>query len=152
ADSISYTLRVEDPANRDARIMPLSVYTCPSDAFTGVFTILNILNGGVADAATNSYVASYGTGGQITSLPNDGVFYRNSSVNLVDTPEGLSNPFATGERACLFAQSPWAGVVNAGTCRTTPNAPVFVSIIEPSPTLVMARIGRRTLNDPNSEP
>src|SRR5439155_24611557 len=111
------------------------------------------LNAPVAQVATNSYVASFGTGGPINIDPSDGLFFRNSMVRSIEVTDGLSNTLALGERACLMAQSPWAGLVNTGTCRTTPNAPVYVSIIEPSPTLVLARVnGRRTLNDPNSEP
>jgi prepilin-type processing-associated H-X9-DG protein len=39
-----------------------------------------------------------------------------------------------------------------GTCRTTPGAPVYLSIIEQAPSMVMARIGMRPLNDRFSEP
>src|SRR5439155_1867700 len=153
AKSIDYSRRVEDPVNQQARTIPLSIYTCPTDMYTGVYWIADNLNAPVADVATNSYVASFGTGGPITIDPSDGMFFRNSMVKIVDVTDGLSNTFAIGERACLMAQSPWAGLVNTGTCRTTPNAPVYASIIEPSPTLVLARVnGRRTLNDPNSEP
>jgi prepilin-type N-terminal cleavage/methylation domain-containing protein len=152
ARNIHYHLRVEDPANRDARITPLSIYTCPSDTSTGVFQVRDVLNGTVADAATNSYAGSFGTGGAITGHANDGLFFRNSAITMSDIRDGLSNTFAVGERACLLAQAPWAGLMNAGTVRTTPDAPVYVSILEPSPTMVLARIGRRHLNDPYSEP
>ena len=37
-------------------------------------------------------------------------------------------------------------------CRTTPGAPVYLSIIEQAPSMVMARVGMRPLNDRFSEP
>src|SRR5262249_36936147 len=122
------------------------------DTSTGVFQVRDQLNGTVGDAATNSYTGCFGTGGAITGNVSDGIFFRNSAVAMNDVRDGLSNTFAVGERACLLAQSPWAGLMNAGTVRTTPDAPVYVSIIEPSATMVLARIGRRHVNDPYSEP
>ena len=54
---------------------------------------------------------------------------------------------AVGERAALFAQSPWAGVVTGGTIRTTPRAPVYLSIVDPPQFMVMARAGVKPFND-----
>jgi prepilin-type processing-associated H-X9-DG protein len=82
----------------------------------------------------------------------NGVLFRNSKVRIADITDGTSNTFMIGERASLFTQTPWAGVMTGGTARTTPGAPVFVSVVEPAPTMVLARIGRKSLNDPLSEP
>src|ERR1700720_397059 len=75
AKSIDYSLRVEDPVNRKARTTPLSIYTCPTDLYTGVYWIADNLHAPVAEVATNSYVASFGTGGPITPNPSDGMFF-----------------------------------------------------------------------------
>jgi prepilin-type processing-associated H-X9-DG protein len=80
------------------------------------------------------------------------MFHANSTTRIRDITDGTSSTLAIGERAALFAQSPWAGVMYTGTCMTTPGAPVFQTIIETTPSMVMARIGRRPLNDPFSEP
>jgi prepilin-type processing-associated H-X9-DG protein len=92
--------------------------------------------------------------GLLGSQPDagNGLFARNSKIRIVDIADGTSNTLAIGERPALFAQAPWAGVMTGGTCRTTPGAPVYLSIIEQAPNMVMARIGARKLNDRYSEP
>jgi prepilin-type processing-associated H-X9-DG protein len=42
--------------------------------------------------------------------------------------------------------------MTGGTVRTAPDAPVYTSILELAPTMVLARIGNKPLNDPYSEP
>jgi prepilin-type N-terminal cleavage/methylation domain-containing protein len=155
ARSINYTLPVESPTNRAARIVPLRVYTCPSDYHTGVYTVYTYTWGDkLADAATNSYVACYGQGGTVGVLPEagNGIFYRNSRTKVTDILDGTSNTLAVGERPALFVQAPWAGVMSDGSAAITPDAPVNWSRIDPAPTMVLARTSWRQLNDPWSEP
>jgi hypothetical protein len=66
--------------------------------------------------------------------------------------DGMSNTFAISERCALFAQAPWIGAITGGTLRTTPNAPVYASSVVQGMVMPMARIGRKPLNDPWSEP
>jgi prepilin-type N-terminal cleavage/methylation domain-containing protein/prepilin-type processing-associated H-X9-DG protein len=145
---------LESGSNGPARCTFLSVYTCPSDRHTGLFTVLDELtNKPIGDAATNSYAACYGEWGPILETPGSGLFCRNSCYQLKDVTDGTSSTIALGERGAFFAQSPWAGVFNAGSCRTTPDAPVYTSVVEWAPVMVLARAsGRRGLNDPFSEP
>ncbi len=154
AGQFSPTLPVEDPRHGPARGTLLSVYTCPSDRGTGLFTVLDEKNSKpLGQAATNSYAACYGEWGPIQEQPGTGLFARNSQVRFKDVTDGTSTTLAVGERAALFAQSPWVGAFSYGSIRTTPDAPVYGSYIDAAPTMVMARIcGRRPLNDPYSEP
>jgi prepilin-type N-terminal cleavage/methylation domain-containing protein/prepilin-type processing-associated H-X9-DG protein len=150
--SIQFDLPVDAPSNQQARTTSLNVFTCPTDTHTGVFTVLNALTGfPLADAATNSYAACYGQGGPITQAPGDGLFYENSHLALTDILDGTSNTLAVGERAALFAQTPWAGAMSGGSVRTTDGAPVYQSIVEPATVMCLARVGRRNLNDSYSE-
>src|SRR5262249_18751839 len=130
------------------------IYICPSDRETGRFLVLQqVTRQPLTDAVTNSYSACYGDWGPVQETPGTGMFYRNSQVTFRNILDGASNTLAVGERAALFTQTPWAGTVTGGSCVTTPNAPVYQSVIEPAPTMVMARIGgRKALNDPWSEP
>jgi prepilin-type N-terminal cleavage/methylation domain-containing protein len=155
ARSIDYKLPVESPTNRAARLVPLRVYTCPSDYHTGVFTVNDYYYGNkLADAATNSYVACYGQGGTLGVLPEEGngIFYRNSRTRVTDVTDGTSNTVAIGERPALFVQAPWAGVMSGGAAAITPDAPVNWNRIDPAPTMALARASWRQLNDPWSEP
>jgi prepilin-type N-terminal cleavage/methylation domain-containing protein/prepilin-type processing-associated H-X9-DG protein len=154
ANQLDYNAPVEDARNWPARGTLLSVYTCPSDRHTGVFTVLDERTGRpLGEAATNSYAACWGDWDAVADTPGRGVFWRNSHVKLADVMDGTSTTIAIGERAALFTQTPWIGAFTNGSARTTPDAPVYTSVIEPAPTMVMARIsGRRPLNDPYSEP
>jgi prepilin-type N-terminal cleavage/methylation domain-containing protein/prepilin-type processing-associated H-X9-DG protein len=154
ARQIDFTLPVESPTMLSQRTQLMRLYTCPSDSYTGIFTVKTGWNADLTQAATNSYAACFGAHGKINTDPDagNGVFYRNSKTNLVEISDGTSNTFAIGERAAFFTQSPWAGVMTAGTTITTPGAPVYQSVMEWAPTMVLARVGWKPLNDGISEP
>jgi len=152
--SINFGIPVEDPASAAARTFSLKLLVCPTDIETGIYTVFDDNNAALVQAATNSYVASFGAFGLINTDPDtgSGLFQRNSSHRISDIKDGTGNTLAIGERGCILAQSAWAGVMTGGTIRTTPGAPVYSSVVEKAPAIVLARVGNRTLNSPYSEP
>jgi hypothetical protein len=151
---IDRTLPVESPTNTEPRTFVAQLFTCPTDESTGVFTVVSTARVNVSQAATNSYAACFGAGGDHGSDPENGTgtFWRNSKVKFEGIQDGLSNTILIGERAALFVQTPWAGVMTGGAVVVTPGAPVYQSMVFPSPTMVLARTWNKTLNDPHSEP
>jgi prepilin-type N-terminal cleavage/methylation domain-containing protein/prepilin-type processing-associated H-X9-DG protein len=142
------------PSLAGPRATTLSGYTCPSDTSTGVFTVLTMDGLPLTQAATNSYAACYGAGGDMTAAPagGNGLFARNSRHGFRDARDGTSSTVAIAERGSYFVQVPWVGVLDQGTARTTPGAPIYQSQAHPPPTMVMARFWKRQINDPWSEP
>ncbi len=98
---------------------------CPSDTVTGVFQVWDELNAPLAQAASNSYAACFGSYGLMNTDPDhgNGLFQRNSGIRFRDIPDGLSQTLAIGERAGGFARSPWAGVMTAGPSGPPPAPP-----------------------------
>lgn len=151
---INFGLPVEYPQNDRIRTTPLSIVNCPSDRETGVFTPIDWFDDPMRPAATTSYVASFGAFGLLNTEPgiSNGVFYRNSGTKVKDIIDGTSQTFAIGERPAMFAKAPWAGAMTNGTVRTTPGAPVYISIFELAPTMCLSRVNKISLNSPYSEP
>jgi prepilin-type N-terminal cleavage/methylation domain-containing protein len=151
--SVDRTLPVESPTNRHPRDVVLKVFVCPTDYDTGTFEVISFFNRPMVEAATNSYAACFGaiTTPSLDPDIGNGIFARNSHVRTDSILDGLSHTIAFGERGAFFTRTPWAGVITLGTARTTPGAPVYTSVIEPSPGMVLAVI-KHPLQDPNSEP
>jgi prepilin-type N-terminal cleavage/methylation domain-containing protein/prepilin-type processing-associated H-X9-DG protein len=154
AQQINYSGPVEAVSALSARTTLLSLYTCPSDSNTGVFMVQAEDNTNLAPAATNSYAACFGFGGLLDVQPDsgNGAFFRNSHTRITDISDGTSTTLLVGERGALFAQGPWAGVMTGGTIRTTPGAPVYSSLTDLAPVMVLARVWNKPLNSPLSQP
>jgi type II secretory pathway pseudopilin PulG len=154
AEQIRWNVAVEDPDMAAVRTQILPTFACPSDRDTGVYTVLSWLNDPICEAATNSYAACYGFGGEIGEFPTggNGLFYRNSKTRFADVRDGLSTTLAVGERAAWFCQSPWAGCIGPGTIRTNPSAGTFHAANEESPVMALAHTSALTLSREFAQP
>lgn len=154
SQQINFALPIEVAGNLTARTMIIKLYVCPSDRSTGLFTVYSKGGGALAEAATNSYAACHGAGIDLDEELDDfnGMFSRNSRVRMAEVTDGTSNTFAIGERGAFFTQTAWAGAVNFGSTRHTPNAPVInLNAIEDAPTQTLAHIDVESINDPRGD-
>ena len=154
-DQIDFTAPTVGYQADAVRTVPVPVYTCPVDDPTGVYMVYSFNGRKLLEAATNSYAACYGGGGNMSAEPGNGtgLLYRNSQTNLArDVRDGASNTIAVAERGAILAPTPWVGVVDLGSVRTTPGAPVYQSLVHPATDMPMARFYNKPINSPWSEP
>ena len=95
----------------------MSVYVCPSDRYTGLFTAVQEDGTKICDVATNSYAACFGARLEIADVPGmgTGLFVRNLTYGLQHITDGSSNTIALGERGSALTQTPWAGAPTGPT-------------------------------------
>jgi prepilin-type N-terminal cleavage/methylation domain-containing protein len=155
ATRITWQEAVDDPQYAEIRTTILRIFVCPSDVNTGIYWVDNALGKPLMEAATNSYAANFGTGGEIGERPlfGNGIFSAASKITIKDITDGLSNTMAVGERGSIFVRTPWVGAISSGMVRTTPGAPVYYSGAEEAPVQALAGFQmQKILNDPTSDP
>src|SRR6202012_3001874 len=88
--SANLALPIEDPANSTVVLTPLAVYTCPTDRFTGRFTLTDVNNNPIVDAQTNSYAGNFGRDVNIANMPTlgNGIFVCNLAYGIRDIIDG----------------------------------------------------------------
>jgi prepilin-type N-terminal cleavage/methylation domain-containing protein len=134
-------LAIEDASNATTRTTALAVFVCPTDRSTGLFTITDVNNQPIADAQTNSYAGNFGRDINIANNPSggNGIFVRNLAFGVRHVTDGTSQTITVGERGSLLTQVPWAGAINGGICRVTPNSPSQSTRTKTAPIEPLAR-------------
>ena len=110
---------VEAAANATICNMSIAVLVCPSDGTFETNVDVPDYDTGqtICRLATSSYVASVGSVRQTCKLCRDrfdGVFGRNSRVNIAMIKDGTSETMAVGERCHRISRPVWPGVVAHG--------------------------------------
>jgi prepilin-type N-terminal cleavage/methylation domain-containing protein len=134
-------LPIELPDNATVRLTSLSIFICPTDRFTGQFTMTDVNNQPIADAETNSYAANFGRDVNIADNPSsgNGVFMRNLAFGVSNITDGTGQTILIGERGSLLTQVPWTGAINGGICRVTPGSPSQSTRTKTAPVEPLAR-------------
>ena len=123
---VDFTRDIADPANAQARLMQLPIFSCPSDP-SGEPTFMVANESGVEQTqlAFANYVAVGGTF-EVTAFPDTGtgVMFRNRSIKIAEIIDGTSQTLLVGERASRQSpQTTWVGAVTNAS--VPPNNPSF---------------------------
>jgi hypothetical protein len=121
----NFNLPIESPDNATTRLTSLGVFVCPTDRFTGRFTMTDATGRAIAEAETSSYAGNFGRDVNIAKFPDtgNGMFLRNRPVGIREVTDGTGQTILVGERGSLLTQAPWAGAINGGVLRVTPGSP-----------------------------
>ncbi len=131
-NSINFVRGIEFPANQTARVITLSSFFCPSDAWRqDTFTVVDAtttnttFGAPICVVASSNYLGSVGSGDPSSLYPyiiddddgppgrdnGNGLFYRNHSVTIAQILDGTSQTFAVGERSQNCSRGSWTGAV-----------------------------------------
>jgi prepilin-type N-terminal cleavage/methylation domain-containing protein len=137
----NFALPIEEPSSLTTLTSALAVFVCPSDRFTGRFTMTDVNELPIADAETNSYAGNFGRDVNIAKSPDggNGLLMRNHSFGARDVTDGMSQTILAGERGSLLTRVPWAGAINNGICRITPASPSLSTRTKTAPVEPLAR-------------
>ncbi len=137
----NFNLPIEAAANSTTRTTAVGIFVCPTDRFTGLFTLTDVNSQPVADAQTSSYAGNFGRDVNIANYPDtgNGMFMRNHAYGVRDMRDGTGQTILVGERGSLLTQVPWAGAINNGICRITPGSPSQSTRTKTAPVEPLAR-------------
>ncbi len=140
-DATNFALPIEVNANLTTRTTGLAVFVCPSDRSTGLFMMTDVNNQPIAEACTKSYAGNFGRDINIANEPSsgNGIFVCNLAFGARDVTDGMSQTITVGERGSLLTLVPWAGAINGGICRITPNSPSQSTRTKTAPVEPLAR-------------
>ncbi len=105
---INLSVDVRNAVHANARAQRLNVFICPSDDYVGAFTPA----GASVSVAHSDYVGVFGNN-DIDPDPSagNGIFFRNSKLQLTHITDGTSNTLMVGERCSMRYTATWSGVI-----------------------------------------
>jgi prepilin-type processing-associated H-X9-DG protein/prepilin-type N-terminal cleavage/methylation domain-containing protein len=124
--TVRFDQPIEAPSNAGARVVPVSLYLCPSDTVSTTVTAMrrdslgNPL-GAICDVASANYVGNFGI--SEPGVDGEGLFFRGSAVAIKDIADGTSSTFMVGERSFHWGEATWVGAVTGASMVPPPNSP-----------------------------
>jgi prepilin-type N-terminal cleavage/methylation domain-containing protein/prepilin-type processing-associated H-X9-DG protein len=111
--AIHFDRTIEDPIN-GVRVANVAGFFCPTDDAKRVWQAKSRDAQGnpialICEVAASNYVGMYGT--TEPGVDGDGIFFRNSRIDLKDITDGSSNTISVGERAHQLGNATWVGSV-----------------------------------------
>jgi type II secretory pathway pseudopilin PulG len=140
-NAANLALPIELAANATTRLTSVGVYVCPSDLYTGRFSVTDAASNPIADAFTISYAANFGRDVNIAKFPEggNGMFMRNLAFGVSAVTDGTGQTILVGERGSILTRMPWPGAVNGAICRITPGSPSQTTKTKTAPVQPLAR-------------
>jgi prepilin-type N-terminal cleavage/methylation domain-containing protein/prepilin-type processing-associated H-X9-DG protein len=164
-NAINFSLTIPDPSNATARGTRVSTYVCPSDTAPPSVTEYSCAGGTpvalLSDLAPNGYVGCLGGGnrnnpdplcGCYEWQPFNGMFHRNRSIRIAEVTDGTANTIGVGERANVFVQSGWAGVLPSASVIYNPNKGLGCTNLRPPITSIVVHSRQYTVNTKGGSP
>jgi prepilin-type N-terminal cleavage/methylation domain-containing protein len=138
--NIDLKREITDPLYDTIRVLPLSIFRCPSDAVEEpVFSVRNPSGTELTKVAFANYVGVGGTF-EVTVYPDTGtgLLFRNHSTRIKEITDGLSHTIMVSERASRQSpQTTWVGVIT--DAEVPPKNPTYDA--EGPPVLVLTNTG-----------
>ncbi len=115
---IRFNQPIEAAVNSGARVTPVTVYVCPADGAPPTWTVNKHDSAGnpmgtICSVATANYIGVFGV--SEPGVDGEGIFYRDSKINLQDVTDGTSTTLMVGERYQRWCEATWVGAVTGAT-------------------------------------
>jgi prepilin-type N-terminal cleavage/methylation domain-containing protein/prepilin-type processing-associated H-X9-DG protein len=152
SDSIRFGSAIENPANADIRVKPISVYLCPSDPVPPSWEAFrdDTTRTKICDVASANYVGMYGNAEP--GVDGTGLFFRNSRIRFREISDGTSHTIAVGERSHALGQSTWVGSVTDAVLAPGPADGIGTYEVEHGATMTLGQAGEHiSPGDPKGE-
>jgi len=151
--SLRYELPIESPENAAPRLVTIPSWLCPSDDSSLLWTTVtrDPLGNPVSTicmVASANYVGVFGIAEP--GIDGEGVFFRNSHIQIRDITDGSSQTLTVGERSQKWCQATWVGAVTGAELFPPAGSPA-VPLIENASGMVLGHTFEGTPNSAGLE-